>query len=106
MACVQFAQPSTPPSTPPATSPPATSQPDTSIPSTGGGGFTNPPPGPGVTTAPQPGSSPVIASPQKATAFGLPVRTAWVVMSFLLALLLAGLMLSYANWQLLRGRSP
>lgn len=102
----QFSQPSTPPTTPPASTPASASQPNTSVPSTGGGDFTNPPPGPGATTAPVPAGSPVVAVPQTATAFGLPVRTAWVVMSFLLALLLAGLMLSYANWQLLRGRSP
>lgn len=90
--------------------PPGTS---TSPPSTspGGSGVTPPcvdcglPPG-GVTTTSPPVTAPVLALPTEATAFGLPVRTAWVVIALLLAVLAAGPLLTYANWQLLRGRTP
>jgi hypothetical protein len=37
---------------------------------------------------------------------GLPVKVSWVVLAFLLSLVGAGPLLAYANWQLLRGRSP
>jgi hypothetical protein len=39
-----------------------------------------------------------------ATLLGAPVKVAWVVIAFLLSLVAAGPLLSYANWQLLRGR--
>lgn len=87
------------------TSPPATS-PGTGV--TGGG---VPPcsgcglPSVSETTSPPGGGAPVIAQ-QQSTAFGVPVRTAWVVISLLLAVLVAGPLLTYANWQLLRGRTP
>jgi hypothetical protein len=51
-------------------------------------------------------SPPVVATQQTATVFGAPVRTAWVVISLLIAVLAAGPLLTYANWQLLRGRTP
>ena len=98
-----FSNPVSPPTTPPAVTPPSSSQ-------LGGGGtgatLPTEPTGPAGSSQPAPVSTPVVAQPKAATAFGLPVRTAWVVISFLLALLLAGLLLSYANWQLLRGRTP
>jgi hypothetical protein len=87
------------------TSPPSTS-PGTGV--TGGG---VPPclgcglPTVGESTSPGGASAPVIAG-QQPTAFGVPVRTAWVVISLLLAVLVAGPLLTYANWQLLRGRTP
>jgi hypothetical protein len=96
---------------------PGTQPPGTTPPSTGSvvpgvppgitpGGPTGPlPTGPIATTPPQPGESPVIATPVANSAFGLPVRLAWVVAAFVLALLAAGPLLAYANWQLLRGRT-
>ncbi|HVT22426.1 MAG TPA: hypothetical protein VHE57_13680 [Mycobacteriales bacterium] len=90
-----------------------TATPPTSGPVSGGGGNNGTgcctasgglPPGPGVTTPPQPGPGPIVAEPA-ATALGMPVRTAWVVWAFLLSLLAAGPLLAYANWQLLRGRT-
>lgn len=35
---------------------------------------------------------------------GAPIKVAWVVIAFLLSLVVAGPLLGYANWQLLRGR--
>jgi hypothetical protein len=99
-----FTNPVSPPTTPPATTPAAPVQ--SGVTPTGGGSLPSEPGGPVATTAPVQAATPVIAAPQAKTAFGLPIRTAWVVISFLLALLLAGLLLSYANWQLLRGRTP
>jgi hypothetical protein len=89
--------------TPPTTTPPTGG----SVP---GGGVSPPgfdggiPTGPGavtVTTSPG-GAGPIVAGP---TAFGVPLRTAWVIWAFLLSLLAAGPLLAYANWQLLRGRT-
>lgn len=99
-----FENPVSPPTTPPATTPSVPVQ-------TGGGGsvgtsLPSEPTEPATSSVPVPPASPVIAQAPAKTAFGLPIRTAWVVISFLLALLLAGLLLSYANWQLLRGRTP
>jgi hypothetical protein len=37
---------------------------------------------------------------------GLPIKLSWVVLAFVLALVGSGPLLAYANWQLLRGRSP
>lgn len=37
---------------------------------------------------------------------GLPIKLSWVVLAFVLALMGSGPLLAYANWQLLRGRSP
>jgi hypothetical protein len=62
------------------------------------------PPGPGVTTSTPPVGSPQFPQ-QQATAFGEPLRRAWVIWAFLLSLLAAGPLLAYANWQLLRGRT-
>jgi hypothetical protein len=92
------------PVTPPVTSgtPPAAPPAAGSInPPAGGVGL----PPAGSTGAPAPGATPVIASPVTRTAFGVPVRVAWVVGAFLLALLAAGPLLAYANWQLLGGRT-
>lgn len=58
-----------------------------------------------TSTAPQQESSPQLAGAADDEAFGLPVRVAWIVGAFVLALLAAGPLLAYANWQLLRGRS-
>lgn len=44
-----------------------------------------------------------VASPP-ATLLGAPIKVAWVVIAFLLSLVVAGPLLGYANWQLLRGR--
>ena len=41
-----------------------------------------------------------------ASFLGLPVRVAWVVIAVLLSIVAAGPLLGYANWQLLRGRTP
>jgi hypothetical protein len=96
------------PPAPKVTSPPATTPAGPTQTGTGptGGSLPSEPSGPVSSSAPVQAATPVIAQQKAATAFGLPVRTAWVVISFLLALLLAGLLLSYANWQLLRGRTP
>jgi hypothetical protein len=54
-----------------------------------------------------PSSNPPVLAPQHAdVVFGVPVRVAWVVVALLIAVLAAGPLLMYANWQLLRGRSP
>jgi hypothetical protein len=58
-----------------------------------------------VTTTPGGATAPLIAG-QQPTALGVPVRTEWVVIALLLAVLAAGPLLTYANWQLLRGRTP
>lgn len=64
------------------------------------------PTGPEVVTPTQPGTSPVVALPNtNNSAFGVPVRVAWVIGAFVLSVLAAGLLLAYANWQLLRGRT-
>jgi hypothetical protein len=108
-AAATLLPPSVAPATSPPTTPPATSSSGGNQVGSGpttGGSFPTTPTGPGAISGSAPASNPVVAVPQAATAFGLPVRVAWVVISFLLALLLAGLLLSYANWQLLRGRSP
>jgi hypothetical protein len=39
-----------------------------------------------------------------ASFMGLPVRVAWTVLGFVLAVIASGPLLAYANWQLLRGR--
>jgi hypothetical protein len=95
--------------TSPVTGPPATTPTTGGLPPVGsavppsGGSF---PTGPTVSTPPLPGQTPVIAIPQaNNSAFGLPVRVAWVVGAFVLSLLAAGPLLAYANWQLLRGRT-
>lgn len=49
------------------------------------------------------GSGPV---PVLAGFLGIPVRVAWVVAAFVLSIIAAGPLLAYANWQLLRGRTP
>lgn len=52
------------------------------------------------------GSPPADLGPvTPASALGMPVRVAWVIIAFLLSLVAAGPLLAYANWQLLRGRS-
>jgi hypothetical protein len=90
-----------PPVTPPTTGGPVPTGPTSVLP----GGGAPLPTGPGATTQPQPGLTPVIAVPVANSVLGLPVRVAWVVGAFLLALLAAGPLLAYANWQLLRGRT-
>jgi hypothetical protein len=60
------------------------------------------------------GPGPALAAPSGSSTFGfnplgfmgLPVRISWVVLAFILSLMAAGPLLAYANWQLLRGRSP
>jgi hypothetical protein len=69
---------------------------------TGDGGL--PPVDAGTSTPPIP--PPVVAAQPQAAVLGVPVRTAWVVVALLIALLIAGPLLTYANWQLLRGRTP
>jgi hypothetical protein len=64
------------------------------------------PPTGGETTAPSTGGAPPLIASQDSTALGVPVRTEWVVIALLVAVLAAGPLLSYANWQLLRGRTP
>jgi hypothetical protein len=59
----------------------------------------------GERTEPNQGTAPLIAG-QQSTALGVPVRTEWVVIALLLAVLAAGPLLTYANWQLLHGRTP
>jgi len=93
---------SQPPVNPPSTSIATLPNGSPSIPSGNVGGVL--PPATGVTT-PQVAATPVIAAPMTTSAFGLPVRVAWVVGAFLLSLLAVGLLLAYANWQLLRGRT-
>lgn len=92
---------------------PVVSPPNTE-PTTGGSSSVGPPasctgcnlpPENEATVAPS-GTTPLVAAPGQATAFGVPVRTAWVVIAFLIAVLAAGPLLTYANWQLLRGRTP
>ncbi|HVW82107.1 MAG TPA: hypothetical protein VHB69_14340 [Mycobacteriales bacterium] len=95
-----------PPVTPPSTG--STSAPSTGS-QTGGGvppctGCTLPSTG-GESTAPIPVTPPVVASSQSSP-LGVPVRTEWVVLALLIAVLAAGPLLTYANWQLLRGRTP
>ena len=90
----------TPPDLPPAVS---TTAPGGSA-GTDVGGGTLPPIDAGTVTPPV--APPVVATQPEAAVLGVPVRTAWVVVSFLLALLIAGPLLTYANWQLLRGRTP
>jgi hypothetical protein len=63
------------------------------------------PPGPGTVTTTSPGGSGPIVAAAAPSAFGVPLRTAWVIWAFLLSLLAAGPLLAYANWQLLRGRT-
>ena len=45
-----------------------------------------------------------LSQPEPASIMGTPVKLAWVVLAFLISLVLAGPLLAYANWQLLRGR--
>lgn len=85
-----------PHTSPPAPSPavaagPASPAAATSLP--GGSGPRPPGAGPGTLAASQP-----------ARLLGAPVRVAWVVLAFLLSLVVAGPLLGYANWQLLKGR--
>jgi hypothetical protein len=100
-----------PPTGPPVKPPPATTPPTspggtgggTGVTSTGTGGTL---PGGGSTTMGSTGGgTPIVASPVSETAFGIPVRVAWVIFALLLALMIAGPLLAYANWQLLRGRT-
>jgi hypothetical protein len=72
--------------------------------STTPGGSLGAPTGPGLNTVAPNGITPILAQPQ-ARVLGIPLRTAWVVLAFLLSLMAAGPLLAYANWQLLRGRS-
>lgn len=68
----------------------------------GGGGL---PPATGTSSSP-PQASPIVAQPAAQNIFGLPVRVGWVLLALLLSMMLAGPLLAYANWQLLRGRTP
>jgi hypothetical protein len=81
----------------------------------GGGSLTAPGPSVASTGASTPGSptssgpagngasGPLVPIPP-ATLLGAPIKVAWVVIAFLLSLVVAGPLLGYANWQLLRGR--
>ncbi|HEX3707884.1 MAG TPA: hypothetical protein VHV76_14755 [Mycobacteriales bacterium] len=89
---------------PPSTSIPAPSSPGTGVIAPGPSGGLPP-----VDTGTGPivgGGAPIVATAPTATEFGLPVRTAWVVIALLIAVFAAGPLLTYANWQLLRGRTP
>lgn len=66
------------------------------------GGPAGPVGGTGSATAGSPSGA--LSAPQPAAVLGAPVKVAWVVIAFLLSLVLAGPLLGYANWQLLRGR--
>lgn len=69
-----------------------------------------------ISSAPSPAvAAPVPVSQTPSSSFpavtpasflGLPVRVAWVVIAVLLSIVAAGPLLGYANWQLLRGRTP
>lgn len=50
--------------------------------------------------------TPVVASSSAAAVFGVPLQMAWVILAFVFSLFAAGGLLGYANWQLLRGRTP
>lgn len=58
----------------------------------------------GVAPGSEAGPSATLGSPQPASVLGAPVPVAWVVLAFLISLVVAGPLLGYANWQLLRGR--
>ncbi|HVU62272.1 MAG TPA: hypothetical protein VHD58_11575 [Mycobacteriales bacterium] len=94
--------PVTPPSTGSTSSPTTGSQTGGVVPPCTGCGL---PSTGGVATSPGGGTAPLIAGEQP-TALGVPVRTEWVVIALLIAVLAAGPLLTYANWQLLRGRTP
>jgi hypothetical protein len=51
------------------------------------------------------GAEPVVAQQASATVLGIPIRVLWVVAALVIAFMASGLMLGYANWQLLRGRA-
>jgi hypothetical protein len=97
------------------TSPPASSPP---VPGGGGGGTQigstsgsistggGLPGGSQIGGGAQPGSQPIVAAQAASSSvLGIPIRVLWVVASLLLAFMAAGMLLAYANWQLLRGRT-
>jgi hypothetical protein len=95
-----------PPTTPPATTPPGPGDTTDITTPTGPAGTDSLPPADGTTsTAPTDGTPPSVAGSPAAAVFGIPTRVAWVVAAFLLSLMVAGPLLAYANWQLLRGRT-
>lgn len=102
-----------PPPGPPVKTPPTTTPPTNPTTNPGGSGMApSGPAGAGTlpggdtsTTGSGGGGTPIVAGPASDTAFGIPVRVAWVVFAFLLSLMVAGPLLAYANWQLLRGRT-
>ena len=67
---------------------------------------TGPIPGGGsISSGPTGDAPPIVAADSSATVFGVPTRVVWVVLAFLASLMIAGPLLAYANWQLLRGRT-
>jgi len=106
-------------STPPVTQavvPPVTVSPGGGSPSSTGvsPAVTNPVPTsatpvpPAIATAAPPAETPSTPLPtvSPASFLGLPVRMAWVVIAVVLSIIAAAPLLGYANWQLLRGRTP
>lgn len=92
----------TPASTPP-TAPVSTGSGPGVTPGSTGTGIV--PGGGTVSSGPTGDASPVVAADAAKTVFGVPTRVVWVVLAFLASLMIAGPLLAYANWQLLRGRT-